>query len=238
MKLLSKLKAKRSYDYSPAHRLLEVCAIFSFFAFLSVIGLRAVAGFVTVSLYQALWIGSLSAILGYIAADFVSGFVHWMGDTFGDIDMPVLGAAFIKPFRDHHVDPEDITRHDFIEVNGNNSLVLLIIFVPAFFLFKEASNLWHLFMLSFTVFFAFGIFMTNQFHKWAHLPERPAWIVRLQSLSLILAPDNHNIHHTSPFDTYYCITNGWLNPLLHRLRFFQLSEKLVRWVLRIPKQTT
>ena len=57
-------------------------------------------------------------------ADFLSGFVHWAGDTVGDESTPVFGPNFVKPFRYHHVDPEDITRHDFVETNGNNCIVV------------------------------------------------------------------------------------------------------------------
>jgi len=36
------------------------------------------------------------------------------------------------------------------------------------------------------------------------------------------------VHHTAPYAKYYCITVGWLNEALFRLRFFQTLEKLIR----------
>ena len=70
-------------------------------------------------------------------SDFLSGFVHWAGDTVGDESTPIFGPNFVRPFRFHHVDPEDITRHDFVETNGNNCIVaapvllLVLLLLPA-----------------------------------------------------------------------------------------------------------
>jgi len=38
-------------------------------------------------------------LTGYLTADFLSGVVHWAGDTLGDETTPVIGKNFVMPFR-------------------------------------------------------------------------------------------------------------------------------------------
>src|SRR5205823_10634622 len=63
--------------------------------------------------------------------------------------------------------------------------------------------------------------------KWAHMDRPPRAVALLQRVGLVLPPDHHAVHHSSPYAKYYCITVGWLNEALFRLRFFQILEKLI-----------
>jgi hypothetical protein len=69
------------------------------------------------------WLLPILALLAYFAADLISGFVHFLADNFGSADTPIIGPGFIDAFREHHIDPQGIVGHDFIDTSGNNSLV-------------------------------------------------------------------------------------------------------------------
>ena len=219
---------EKTYAYSRSHRFFEIAAIVGLFVLLSVVAWRVARGVTT-------WGQSLVVLAvvtaGYFLTDFISGFFHWAGDSLGSETMPILGAHFVKPFRFHHVDQKDITRHDFIETNGNNCIIsILPLMHVAIFMPPTPGLFFYYGSLVFSVaLFTFG---TNQFHKWAHCaPEDLHPIVRvLQRSGLILSPEHHETHHTAPFETYYCITHGMLNPLLARVRFFRHAERLVALV--------
>jgi ubiquitin-conjugating enzyme E2 variant len=172
-------------------------------------------------------------LIGYILADFVSGFVHWACDRFGTEDTLLLGPNFIKPFRHHHVDPRAITRHDFIETNGNNSIVTLPMMGLAWLIPVDSS--WGVFIFTSLTSLAFWIFLTNQFHKWSHQKrESVPWIIRkLQHSKIVMSIEHHKVHHTTPHDSYYCITSGWLNRPLDAIRFWSKAESLVERIFKV-----
>jgi TMEM189-like protein len=215
-------RVRGSCGYSRRYRIVEIAAITAFLVLITTIGVRLVLQIDGAG--TALWI-AVSAFAGIVISDFLSGAAHWAGDTLGDERTPFLGNHVIAPFRTHHVDPQGITRHDFIEINGNTCIAL----VPALLVLAGISpatpgiSSFVRFTLAFTCFF---VFCTNQFHKWAH-ESNPAPFVRfLQRWGLILSPERHAIHHADTSD-HYCITVGWMNPLLARIGFFRLAESLV-----------
>ena len=219
----------RSYSYSPFHRALEVIAISSLFLMVFIGIWRIVSNDFTASQ----WVTWSAVLLGYILADFVSGFVHWGCDRFGTETTPLIGPNFIKPFRHHHVDPKAITQHDFIETNGNNSLVTLPMMGVAW-LIPMSSNL-GVFLFTCLTSLAFWIFLTNQFHKWSHQSKEDVpWVIRqLQTAKIVMSIEHHKVHHTTPHDSYYCITSGWLNRPLDAIGFWSRVETLVEYVFGV-----
>jgi ubiquitin-conjugating enzyme E2 variant len=167
-----------------------------------------------------LWLAALAGFAGLCLADLLSGLVHWSADTYGSPTMPIFGG-FVRTFREHHADQADITRHDFVETNGD----VCIFSSPVHFtllLWVESA---------FALFLVLGIFVgsytNSQIHKWAHL-AKPPWLVRAgQRLRICLSPGHHSRHHSGAHLSHYCITTGWMNGVLDTVGFFRKLEWLL-----------
>ncbi len=215
---------------SPAATVLQAVSILTMAALLVVHAVRL--GRVehsSMGFGAALLVGAVVA--GYLFADFMSGCVHFFFDRFLDETTPVIGAAFVKPFRIHHTDPLDITRHGFLPTNGSNSLVTIVPLLGLFVLDIEhpAGS----FFVGTVVVAALATFGTNQFHKWAHTPTPHPFVAWLQRRHWILPVDHHAIHHTWPHETHYCITTGWMNGLLVRIGFWKFATRLLSMLFAV-----
>lgn len=176
------------------------------------------------------WWTPLAALCGLLFADFISGFVHWMFDTWGSVDTPVFGKLAIRTFRHHHVDAKAITRHDFIETNGHNiTLTTVLGFSGLVFVIPDvtAATLGDVFLVQSMLWGAIFTCFTSQIHKWAHQDKAPYFVQLLQRARLILEPKHHDVHHTAPFARNYCITVGWMNGPLRTVRFFETLEWMI-----------
>jgi ubiquitin-conjugating enzyme E2 variant len=216
--------------YSLSVRRFEVCSIAAYVLAMGWLAWRIAPG-----AQGWPWLALCAFMTGFVLADFVSGFVHWAADTWGTPEWPLIGRTLIRPFREHHVDPKEITRHDFVETNGNNCFISVAPTVAAALLPQESTG--GFFAAAMTFSLSFAILGTNQFHKWAHMDRPPAAARALQRVGLILSPEHHAVHHSAPYAKYYCITVGWLNEALFRLRFFQTLERIISATTRlIPRE--
>ncbi len=206
-------------------RVLEIVSIVSFLALMIVLIAR-----LWTPAAEHPWGVAIALFLGFLGADLVSGLVHWLADTWGSPDMPVIGTALIRPFRHHHLDPLEITRHDFIETNGANCLISLPVAAAAVALSIYGHGTWTLFIATFLGSLVAWVMGTNQFHKWSHTAQPPRPVVWLQRLRLVLASKHHDKHHRAPYDRNYCITVGWWNGPLNAIGFFPTLE---RWITRL-----
>ncbi len=208
--------------YTAGHRLYELGGI----ALTTILGTWLV-----VRLFQSPhlsgWWAPLAALMGMLFADFISGFVHWMFDTWGSVDTPVVGRLAIRTFRHHHVDQKAITRHDFIETNGHNIALSTICATFGLLWLHASSSLTSVFFAMGGAFAIVFVSMTSQIHKWAHETEPSALIRFLQRARIILSPAHHAVHHAAPYNRNYCITVGWMNGPLRAIRFFETLERVI-----------
>jgi hypothetical protein len=58
------------------------------------------------------------ALLGWLLADFMSGFFHWWEDRVGREDMPFIGPQIVRPNRLHHVEPLAFTYNTLLHRNA------------------------------------------------------------------------------------------------------------------------
>jgi ubiquitin-conjugating enzyme E2 variant len=175
------------------------------------------------------------AVAGVVAADFLSGIVHWTADTWGSESMPLIGRRFLHPFRVHHVNPDDFLRRRFIDTNGD--VALLVIPVLTITLALPRDSQWGVPAALFLGAFAGVGLLTNQVHQWAHMPRPPALVRALQHCGLILGREAHARHHRPPYDANYCIATGWCNRPLAAIHFFRRLERTITWLTGLhPRQ--
>lgn len=160
-----------------------------------------------------LWRWTITLFAAYLAADLLSGLVHCLADRCGSIHTPLLGPALIRPFREHHAYPQAICHHDFVELNGNTALLGLPLLAPTAWLLPTETLLGAAFAI-FALTLSVAVLLTNSFHSWAHADSPPRLVRALQRARLILSPEHHDHHHEPPFSRCYCVTVGWLDPLL------------------------
>lgn len=174
------------------------------------------------------WVLSVAAVAAVLAADLVSGLVHWTCDRFFSETTPVIGRMLILPFREHHRDPRAITRHGLFELCGNNALAVLLPVAGVVVAGAPRPTATSIAAHGFVIAFAAAVFATNQLHKWAHAERCAAPVRWLQRARLILSPEVHDRHHRGDFSAGYCVTTGWLNPLLDAYRVLPRCEARLR----------
>ncbi|MEO5820059.1 MAG: fatty acid desaturase CarF family protein [Vicinamibacteraceae bacterium] len=173
----------------------------------------------------AVWWIVLVVLAAGAAADFVSGLVHWAADTWGRERLPIIGPRVLRPFRVHHLNPEDMLGRSFLDLNGDVALLTLPILIAAWLVPLDSTG--GRAAAAFLTAWAAWALPTNQVHQWAHMPAPPLLVRWLQRVRLVLPPDVHRVHHASPYATHYCITTGWSNAWVARVGLFAALERVV-----------
>lgn len=176
------------------------------------------------SLLSPFVVTASSLAFTYILADLGSGIFHWSVDNYGNGRTPVLGNI-IAAFQGHHTAPWTITERGFC----NNVHKLCYPFGPILPLASLLLLPSHPLFTTCVSFFCFTEIMSQELHKWSHMPpsEAPALANALQKLGLTIPRQQHNKHHTLPFSGNYCIVSGHNNGWVDGIGLCRMLERAV-----------
>jgi hypothetical protein len=168
-------------------------------------------------------------VVTWLVTDFISGFVHWLEDSYGHPHMPVIGRYITKPDLLHHYQPRRFVANSWF----SSSDLLLILCSASLLAALALGRLGPMVVLGAVL----GV-NANQIHKWCHRTPREngAVIVALQRLHLVQSPQQHRRHHLEKKDAAYCVLTGFLNPVLDRCRFWRALESLIFAVFGIRRR--
>jgi plasmanylethanolamine desaturase len=170
----------------------------------------------------------LELVAVWLLVDFVSGVVHWAEDSYGGETTPVIGRWVVAPNVLHHRDASAFVRSSWFASSWDLAAVGATILAVA----GLAGVLtWHV-----ALFVLIGA-NANQIHKWNHMRHSsvPLAIRALQRLRLLQSSRHHAQHHRGAKNSHYCVITEVLNPLLDRVGWWRMLERLLAPVLGLPR---
>ena len=168
----------------------------------------------------------LSVIICILIADFLTGFFHWVEDTYGVPGDDWVSKNIWEPNILHHKDPSHMTMSSFI---ARNYIQWILAGVVVLILYSLGMRFWELFLIGFLSSFA------KEVHNWNHR-QKNGWIITLlQDMCLIQTKLHHAKHHLKPYNKNYCILTNWVNPILELIHFWRFLEILLSPIIKVKR---
>jgi hypothetical protein len=136
-------------------------------------------------------------------ADFIAGFVHFLGDIIQDYH-----------FIYHHKDPQYICTKSYVHHTINSYYLAIPIYITI-----------HLFLGNYRLIFLWLQIVTlmatqgNEFHHYVHCQQKEIGpiIKFLQRHNLFISSWSHRNHHKPPYNKDFCTVTGWANTMLNKI---------------------
>lgn len=171
-------------------------------------------------------LGTLQMFGCLLAADFISGVVHWVEDTYARPGIhPLLDEWIVEPNIWHHQSPASIISGTYWE----STRVSVILAAGAALLF------WLCGVRAWEAYFIVALTsQANYVHKLSHKRQKQPVVRALQALGLMQSVWHHAQHHRPPYAIRYCVMTNYLNPVLESLNFWRRLESAIYVVFGLP----
>lgn len=153
-----------------------------------------------------------------LAADFLTGLLHWVEDTWlAPGKSELLDRWVINDNIGHHRTPGGIRAGHYWSTNR----VCIVLAAAAASLCAFAGvRAWEPYAVLLV------LAQSNQLHLWAHTSRPPAIVALLQRARILQSARHHAKHHKSPYAVRFCTVTELLNPLLDGLHFWRALEAI------------
>lgn len=161
-----------------------------------------------------------------LIADFLSGFFHWLEDSYGREKWIIIGDLITKPNILHHHNP----RHFIYASWFVRNRVLLFLAVISLLI----THLTHFLNWQTLLVILIGA-SANEIHRWAHqTPQENGRLIHFfQQRGIVQTPCHHALHHQGCKNTHYCVITNWLNPLLDSINLWLILETTIAKLFRV-----
>lgn len=169
------------------------------------------------------------ALLIYLAVDLIAGVFHWAEDTLGKPTSPIWGPAFVAPNVIHHDKPNEMNKIHWFRNNLPVYVAALVILGVAWAMDTLVWQVW---------WFCFVGLFSQQSHRWSHTPRKalPAPVLYLQRMRILQDGKHHWKHHRGDHSTHYCVVTPWVNPVLDRIGFWRVMERIFVPIFGAPRR--
>jgi plasmanylethanolamine desaturase len=170
------------------------------------------------------------AALAVVAADFMSGLIHWVADTYGTEKTAIIGPWLVRPNAEHHRKPSALVSKSWWLICWDLMLGGAMIVVAAALARRLTWEVWLFVWVGGT---------SGLVHRWNHGPRRlvPAPVRWLQKLGVLQSPVHHGAHHRGDRNTHYCVVTPLVNRILDTTGFWRRIERLLVPPGAAPRRT-
>lgn len=167
----------------------------------------------------------LQIIIGFLLADIMSGFFHWIEDTYFDycINIPIL-SNISKDNELHHYFPRAMLQYSYFE---NIYVTFILTCFGILLIYLCIPKVIQKYPFGIITFSFFSI-TSNILHRFSHQREceNNPIVTLLQKCGILCSHKHHSLHHTN-IDEKYCVVTEYNNYILDFICFWRILEYII-----------
>ena len=153
-------------------------------------------------------------VLNFFLVDLLSGLLHIVLDNPEFLNTPYI-SKLAYGFQQHHINTTLVVKMKLKDHIRPMSTAIVFMSLIGFLIHGMENYKLYTYIITFSCY----ICLMQCSHRWSHMNaiNRNLAINKLQSLHIVLKPEDHMKHHMEPYLENFCIMNGAFNSMLNTI---------------------